>query len=56
MYHGPRDLRVESIADGFSVIRIRFKTQPLNQNRVANEVRKRLVTTFAVRGIKPYSG
>ena len=47
---------VESIADGFSVIRIRFKTQPLNQNRVANELRRRLVTTFVARGIRPYAG
>jgi moderate conductance mechanosensitive channel len=47
---------VESIADGFSVIRIRFKTQPLNQNKVANELRRRLVTIFVARGIRPYAG
>jgi small conductance mechanosensitive channel len=47
---------VESIADGFSVIRIRLKTQPLNQNVVANELRRRLVTTFVARGIRPYAG
>jgi moderate conductance mechanosensitive channel len=47
---------VESIADGFSVIKIRFKTQPLNQNKVANELRRRLVTTFVARGIRPYAG
>ena len=47
---------VESIADGFSVVRIRFKTQPLNQNKVANEVRRRIVTTFVARGIRPYAG
>jgi small-conductance mechanosensitive channel len=47
---------VESIVDGFSVIRIRFKTQPLNQNRVANEARRRIVTTFVARGIRPYAG
>jgi small conductance mechanosensitive channel len=47
---------VESIADGFSVIRVRFKTQPLNQNKVANEVRRRVVTTFVARGIRPYAG
>jgi small-conductance mechanosensitive channel len=47
---------VESIADGFSVIRVRFKTQPLNQNRVANELRRRLVTIFVARGIRPYAG
>ena len=47
---------VESIADGFSVIKIRFKTQPLNQIKVANELRRRLVTTFVARGIRPYAG
>ena len=46
---------VESI-DGFSVIRIRFKTQPLNQGKVANELRRRIVTTFVARGIRPYAG
>jgi small-conductance mechanosensitive channel len=47
---------VESIADGYSVVRVRFKTQPLNQNKVANEVRRRIVTTFVARGIRPYAG
>jgi small-conductance mechanosensitive channel len=47
---------VESIADGVSTIRVRFKTQPLNQNKVANELRRRLVTTFVARGIRPYAG
>ncbi len=49
-------LGVESIADGFATIRVRFKTQPLNQGKVANELRRRLMTTFAGRGISPYSG
>jgi len=47
---------VESIADGFSVIKVRFKTQPLNQNKVANELRRRIVTMFVARGIRPYAG
>ena len=47
---------VESIADGFSVVRVRLKTQPLNQNAVANELRRRLVTIFVARGIRPYAG
>ena len=47
---------VESIADGFSSIKVRFKTQPLNQNKVANELRRRIVTTFVARGIRPYAG
>jgi small conductance mechanosensitive channel len=46
---------VESLADGFATVRSRFKTQPLNQHRVANELRRRLMTTFCERGIRPYS-
>jgi small-conductance mechanosensitive channel len=45
---------VEAIADGFATIRARFKTQPLNQGKVANELRRRLMTTFSARGIRPY--
>ena len=33
---------VESIADGVCTIRAKFKTQPLNQGKVANELRRRL--------------
>ena len=47
-------LGVEAIADGFATIRSRFKTQPLNQGKVANELRARLITAFAARGIRPY--
>ena len=46
---------VESIGDGYSVVRVRFKTQPLNQNTVANELRRRIVTTLAAKGIRPYA-
>jgi len=46
---------VESLADGFATVRCRFKVQPLNQGRVANELRRRLMTTFCERGIRPYS-
>jgi hypothetical protein len=45
---------VEAIADGFATIRSRFKTHPLKQGTVANELRRRLMTTFASRGIRPY--
>jgi small conductance mechanosensitive channel len=45
---------VEAIADGFATIRSRFKTQPLKQGAVANELRRRLMTTFAAKGIRPY--
>jgi small conductance mechanosensitive channel len=46
---------VESIADGFATVRVKFKTQPLYHGKVANELRRRLMTTFAHRGIKPYA-
>jgi len=47
---------VESLADGAATIRMKFKTQPLNQGKVANELRRRLMGTFVGRGIRPYSG
>ena len=47
---------VESLADGFATIRAKFKTPPLDQGKVGNELRKRLVTTFVLRGIRPYAG
>ena len=48
-------LGVESLADGAVTIRVKFKTPPLNQGKVANELRRRLLGAFAVRGIKPYA-
>ena len=45
---------IESLADGAATLRVRFKTLPLNQGRVANELRRRLMGTFVGRGIKPY--
>ena len=47
---------VESLADSFATIRAKVKTPPLNQGKVANELRRRLVTTFVGRGIRPYAG
>ena len=47
---------VESLADGAATVRVKFKTQPLNQGRVANELRRRLMAVFVARGIRPYSG
>jgi small conductance mechanosensitive channel len=53
---GPIEIMgVESIADGFATIRAKFKTEPLNQGGVANELRRRLMTTLADRGIRPYA-
>jgi small-conductance mechanosensitive channel len=48
-------LGVESLADGAVTIRVKFKTPPLTQGKVANELRRRLLGAFAARGIKPYA-
>jgi small conductance mechanosensitive channel len=47
---------IESLADGFATIRVKLKTMPLNQGKVANELRRRIMTTFVGRGIRPYAG
>jgi small conductance mechanosensitive channel len=47
---------VESLADGMATVRVRFKTAPLNQGPVANELRRRAMTAFVGRGIRPYAG
>ncbi len=44
-------LGVESIADGAATVRAKFKTPPLTQGRVANELRKRVLAAFVSRGI-----
>lgn len=46
---------VESIADGGSTIRVKFKTLPLNQGKVGNELRRRIVGALVGRGVKPYA-
>jgi moderate conductance mechanosensitive channel len=46
---------IESLADGAATLRVKFRTLPLNQGRVANELRRRLMTTFVARGIRPYA-
>jgi small conductance mechanosensitive channel len=46
---------IESLADGAATLRVKFKTQPLNQGRVANELRRRVMSTFVGRGIKPFA-
>jgi small-conductance mechanosensitive channel len=43
---------LESLADGAATLRVKFKTLPLNQGRVANELRRRLMSTFVIRGIR----
>ena len=48
-------LGIESLNDGVATVRVKFKTQPLNQGRVANELRRRLMNAFVGRGIKPFA-
>jgi small-conductance mechanosensitive channel len=48
-------LGIDSLADGLATVRVKFKTQPLNQGRIANELRRRLMVTFVGRGIKPFA-
>jgi moderate conductance mechanosensitive channel len=47
---------VTSLEDTFATVRIRFKTLPLNQGKVSSELRRRIMTMFVARGIKPYAG
>jgi moderate conductance mechanosensitive channel len=46
---------IESFADGTATIRVKLKTLPLNQGKVANELRRRVMAAFVARGIKPYA-
>ena len=46
---------VESLDNGVATVRVKFKTPPLYQGKVANELRRRLVAAFVGRGIKPFS-
>jgi small conductance mechanosensitive channel len=46
---------IESLADGAATLRVKFKTLPLNQGKVGNELRRRLMATFVGRGIRPYA-
>jgi small-conductance mechanosensitive channel len=48
-------LGVESIEGGTTLIRAKFKTLPLKQGSVANELRRRVLTAFEKRGI-PLAG
>lgn len=47
---------IESLDGGAATLRVKFKTLPLNQGQVANELRRRLMAAFVGRGIKPYAG
>lgn len=46
-------LGIEGFGDTNATVRVRFKTLPLRQYAVARELRWRIVTEFAERGIKP---
>ena len=46
---------IESLTDGAATLRVKFKVLPLNQGKVANELRRRLMTAFVGRGIRPYA-
>ena len=47
---------IESLNEGMATVRARFKTMPLNQGKVANELRLRLMTACVQLGIRPYAG
>jgi small-conductance mechanosensitive channel len=47
---------IESLDGGFATLRVKFKSRPLNQGQVANELRRRLMMAFVGRGIRPYAG
>jgi moderate conductance mechanosensitive channel len=48
-------LGIESLADGLATVRVKFKTLPFNQGKVANELRRRLMAAFVARRIRPYA-
>jgi small conductance mechanosensitive channel len=53
---GPLEvIGIESLADGAATLRVKFKTLPLNQGRVGNELRRRIMGAFVARGIRPYA-
>jgi small-conductance mechanosensitive channel len=45
---------VTSLDGGSVTIQVKFKTLPLNQGKIANELRRRLIGTLVGRGIRPY--
>jgi hypothetical protein len=49
-------LGIESLDGGAATLRVRFKVLPLNQGKVANELRKRVIGVLVARGIRPYAG
>ena len=45
---------IVSLDDGMATVRVKQKTMPLNQVKMANELRRRIVTLFVTRSIKPF--
>ena len=45
---------VESLGEGQATIRARMKAAPLTQEKVANELRRRMLAALVASGIKPY--
>jgi small conductance mechanosensitive channel len=53
---GPLEIvGIESLDGGFATVRVKYKTQPLNQGKIANELRRRLMVAFVGRAIKPFA-
>jgi moderate conductance mechanosensitive channel len=46
---------VVSLLDNAATVRVKFKTLPLDQGKVANELRRRLMKGLAQRSIRPYT-
>ena len=46
---------VVSLMDNAATVRVKFKTLPLEQGKVANELRRRLMKALSERGIRPYT-
>ena len=46
---------VESLSRGLATVRTKFKTLPLHQGQVSNELRRRVLTRFVRLGIRPYA-
>ena len=45
---------IVSLDDGMATVRVRQKALPLNQVKVANELRRRIMALFVTRGIRPF--
>lgn len=46
---------VEALSDTQATVKVKFKTLPLNNGKVANELRRRLLGALQGRGIRPYA-